>query len=185
MPRIPYITDAQADAAGPPALVAAIRQRRGGQLINLDRLLLHSPPVAEGWNHLLGRVRNDLALSPLLKELAMCTVAVLNHADYELHHHAPLYQDAGGTAEQVAALSMLRDDPRALDASPLFDATQRAALRLIVQSTLQVKVDAQVFDAVRSALGSDRLVFELVTVVAAYNMVSRILVAFDVQPEAG
>lgn len=183
MPRIPYITDQQADAAGPPEMVAAIRKRRGGQLIELDRLLLHSPPVAEGWNHLLGRVRNDLSLSPLLKELAMCTVAVLNGADYEMHHHAPLYLQAGGTDAQVAALATLRSNQNALDDSPLFDATQRAALRLIVQSTRGVKVDQAVFDAVRTALGNDRLVFELVTVVAAYNMVSRILVAFDVQPE--
>jgi 4-carboxymuconolactone decarboxylase len=31
-----------------------VRARRVGQLSGLDRLLLHSPPVAEGWNALLG-----------------------------------------------------------------------------------------------------------------------------------
>ena len=47
MPRIPYLP---ADIAEPAELVAAIRKRRGGELINLDRLLLYSPPVAAGWN---------------------------------------------------------------------------------------------------------------------------------------
>jgi len=47
MPRIPYLTD---DQVGPPALVAAIRARRNGPLVELDRILLHSPAVAEGWN---------------------------------------------------------------------------------------------------------------------------------------
>lgn len=32
----------------PAELVAAIRKRRGGQFINLDRMLLHSIPIAEG-----------------------------------------------------------------------------------------------------------------------------------------
>ena len=47
MPRIPYVTD---DEAGDGPLVTAIRKRRGGGLLNLDRQLLHSPPFAEGWN---------------------------------------------------------------------------------------------------------------------------------------
>ena len=180
MPRIPYITDEQ---AGPPHVVEAMRQRRGGQLIELDRVLLYSPPVAEGWGQLLGRVRRDLALSPFFRELAMCAVAVLNGADYELYQHAPLFLAGGGSQAQLDALATLATNPQGLDDSPVFDAGQRAALRLIVQSTLQVKIDQATFDAARTALGDDRLLFELVAVVAAYNMVSRILVAFDVQPE--
>jgi len=40
MPRIPYLTD---DEVGPPELVAAIQARRHGPLVELDRILLHSP----------------------------------------------------------------------------------------------------------------------------------------------
>lgn len=184
MPRIPYLTD---DQVGPPDVVAAIRQRRGGHLVNLDRLLLYSPPVAQGWNQMMGKVRNDLRLSPLLKELAMCAVAIFNGADYELYHHAPLYLAAGGTQAQLDALVQLATQPGAPAlgaAAALFDAELQAALGLIIQSTRQVKVDAAVFAAARQALGDDGLVFELVMVIASYNMVSRILVAIDVQPEA-
>ena len=57
------------DLAEPADLVAAIRQRRGGQFINLDRMLLHSVPIAEGWNHFIGEIRNNLSLDPKLREL--------------------------------------------------------------------------------------------------------------------
>jgi alkylhydroperoxidase family enzyme len=48
--------------------------------------------------------------------------------------------------------------------------------------TRQVKVDAATFDRARAALGSDALMFELIGVIAAYNMVARILVALDLTP---
>ena len=90
---IPYIP---IDLAEPADLVAAIRKRRGGHFINLDRMLLHSIPIAEGWNHFVGEIRNNLALDPKLRELAMCGVAVLNGAEYEFFHHAPPFRKQEG-----------------------------------------------------------------------------------------
>jgi alkylhydroperoxidase family enzyme len=172
MPRIPYKTDAE---AGPPELVAAIRKRRGGRLGALDRLLLYSPPVATGWGELMGRVRTELAVPMPLRELAMCAVAVLNRADYELHHHGPIFLAQGGTPAQLDALQQLPQ----IDAA-LFDATQRATLQLALEMTRQVQVSDATFEAARRQLGDDRHLFELITVIAAYNMVSRILVAVGV-----
>lgn len=181
MPRIPYLTD---DQVGPPDLVAAIRQRRGGALGELDRILLHSPPVAEGWNQFFTHMRGArLALPLRWRELAMCAVAMLNGAEYELHHHAPLYLQAGGTPEQVNLLRKLTTDVDTVLSSPLFDDDARTLLQVVVQSTRQVAVDPAALQAARTLLGSDRALFELMAVTAAYNMVSRLLVAFDIQPE--
>lgn len=181
MPRIPYLSD---DQAGPPEVVDAIRQRRGGRLGELDRILLHSPPVAEGWNLFFTRMRGtQLELPVRWRELAMCAVAMLNGAEYELFHHAPLYLAAGGTQAQVDELRRLADDADAVLASPHFDDDSRTLLTLVVQSTRQVRVDDAAFAAARRLLGSDRALFELVAVTAAYNMVSRILVAVDIQPD--
>ena len=58
-----------------PALVAAIMARRGGKLLNLDRALLWSAPLARGWNGFLRAVRQEFSVSPQLKELAICVVA--------------------------------------------------------------------------------------------------------------
>jgi alkylhydroperoxidase family enzyme len=173
MPRIPYKTDAE---AGPPELVAAIRKRRGGRLGALDRILLYSPPVATGWNELLGRVRSELALPMALRELAMCAVAVLNRADYELHHHGPIFLAQGGTPAQLDALAQLPQIDRTQ-----FDATESAALQLAVEMTRQVEVSDATFAAARRALADDRHLFELIAVIAAYNMVSRILVAVGIE----
>lgn len=176
MPRIAY---QPADLAEPAALVAAIRARRGGPLLHLDRMLLHSPPLAAGWNSYLKAVRTDLALDPRLRELAICVVASLNGAHYEFHHHAPELLRAGGTAAQVAALCQ---PEQALQQGELFDAPALAALRLTIEMTRQVAVDDSTFDAVHDALG-DRKTVELIAVIATYNMVSRFLVALGIDPE--
>ena len=179
MPRIPYLTD---DEVGPPELVAAIQARRKGPLVELDRILLHSPAVAEGWNAFFAHVRGRLDLPAHPRELAMCAVAMLNGAEYELYHHAPLFLAAGGTPAQVELFRRLAGEADAVLASSLWNDTDRALLQAVVQSTRQVHIDDHVFAAARAALGSDRLLLELLTVTAAYNMVSRLLVAFDVQP---
>ena len=175
-PRLPYVP---ADLSEPSELVSAIRARRGGTLLNLDRMLLHSPRFARGWNAFLGEVRGGLALDPKLRELAICAVAVLNDAEYEFVHHAPEFLKAGGSAEQLEAL---RDPDAAAGNAALFDARERATLALTLEMTRAVHVADARFDAVRALLPQQELV-ELVGVVAAYNMVSRFLVALGVAPE--
>ena len=168
MTRLPLLSN---DQVGPPDLVASIRKRRGGDLTDLDRLLLHSPAFATGWGELIGRVRGSLDLPPLLRELAMCGVAALTGAEFELHHHAA----------QLAALRRLGEDS-ALATNPLFDPDQQAALALVVEMTRQVKVSDATFARARAVLGSDQKMFELVGVIAAYNMVARILVTMRLEP---
>ncbi|HEX7635138.1 MAG TPA: carboxymuconolactone decarboxylase family protein [Noviherbaspirillum sp.] len=177
MPRIPY---QPADLAEPKEIVDAVRARRGGSLLNLDRMLLHSPAFAKGWNNLFREVRNNLELPPKLRELAMCVVAVLNGAEYEFHHHAPEFIKAGGSQEQVQAM---RSPETAVADPALFNAAERAAIRLTVEMTRNVKVSDATFEAARTALGNDQFVVELVGVIASYNMVSRVLVALGVEPE--
>ncbi len=89
----------------PEDLVDAILQRRGGTLINLDKALLWSEPLARGWNVYLGAVRTGLPTSRKLRELGICTVALLTGAQYEYHHHAPDFLAAGGTQAQLDALN--------------------------------------------------------------------------------
>ena len=64
----------------------------------------------------------------------------------------------------------------------MFDATQQAVLALVVEMTRHVRVDEATFARARAAMGSDQAMFELVGVIAAYNMVSRILVATTLTP---
>ena len=176
MTRLPLLTDAQ---VAPPDLVDSIRARRGGGLLDLDRLLLHSPAFATGWGELMGRVRGALDVPPLLRELAMCGVAALTGAAFEMFHHAPLYLAAGGTDAQLAALRRLAHGTQA---DPVFDADQQAVLALVVEMTRNVQVSDATFARAQAVLGNDQRMFELVAVIAAYNMVARILVAMRLEP---
>ncbi len=101
MPRIPYQPQ---DITEPEDLVTAIRARRGGTLLNIDRMLLHSPALTRGWNAFFSQIRNELDLPPKLRELAMSGVAILNQAEYEFRYHGPAFVQAGGTTAQMEGL---------------------------------------------------------------------------------
>lgn len=176
MPRIPFVP---ADISEPRDIVDAVRARRGGTLLELDRMLLHSPEITAGWNAHLGAVRTRLKVPGKLRELAICAVAAWNRAEYEFVHHAPLLLEEGGTQAQVDAL---RDLTRAAGDQQLFAADERAVLQLTLEMTRDVEVRDATFVAVRG-IGGDRMAVEIVGIIATYNMVSRFLVALDLQPE--
>ncbi len=173
MPLIPYVDE---DDPKIGDLVDSIKARRKGRLINLDRMLLHSPPFARGWNALLGAVRRDLEISPRVRELAICAVARLNDAGYEWYQHAPELLDAGAPQAQLDALDDI--DAAARD-TKLFDEAERAALQLTIEMTRGVRVSDATLDLAWKAFG-DRQLTELVGTIATYNMVSRFLIALGV-----
>ncbi|NEB13944.1 carboxymuconolactone decarboxylase family protein [Streptomyces coelicoflavus] len=160
--------------APPAELLAEMQGRRpNGELIGIDRMLLRSFPLAKGWNELLGRVRAEFDLDLEYRELIMLRVAVLNGADFEWGVHYPAYLDAGGTEEKTVALK--NQDAIA----ELFDEKERTLLTLTDQSTRRVEVDAEVIEQLKQLFGEAQTV-EAVATVAAYNMVSRFLVALAV-----
>ena len=181
MPTVPYITDEDIDQQKVPAdLVAAIRARRaGGKLLNLDRMLLHSPPVARGWNTFMGSIRRDLTVSPILRELAICAIARLNRADYEWLQHAPEFLAAGGKQSQLDALDTIAAAHLNAD---VFNRAEIAVLKLAREMSLHIEVSQATLDEIRALLPNAQVV-EIVGTIAAYNMVSRFLVALGIGPE--
>jgi alkylhydroperoxidase family enzyme len=174
---IPYRPDN--DQAGPPELVNAIRARRGGKLLNLDRMLLHSPNFAKGWNAMFAAIRNQLSLQPKLRELAIMAIAVLNKADYEWVQHEAEFLAAGGTREQLA---VLKDVNAAGNDKKLFNEQERATLALTREMTKEVVVSDATMKRVRALL-PDQQVIELIGTIAGYNMVSRFLIATGIDVE--
>ncbi|MGQ7329840.1 carboxymuconolactone decarboxylase family protein, partial [Streptococcus suis] len=84
--RLPYADPDRPDTA---ALVARIRAERGG-VLHLYAMLLHSPPVADGWLHFLSAIRQRCALPGALRELVILQVAHRNGAAYEAEQHTPI-----------------------------------------------------------------------------------------------
>lgn len=171
MARIPYAS-LHTDEARP--LVARIVAERGS-VLHLYQMLLHSPVVAEGWLALLTAIRQKAALSGRLRELVIMRIAVVNGAAYEAVQHAPIALKEGMTQAQIDALD-------AWETSSLFSETERAVLTLSDQMTRQVQVREKQLAAVNGCLG-ERETVELVATIAAYNMVSRFLEAFQIHAE--
>jgi AhpD family alkylhydroperoxidase len=172
MAHLPYArTAALATPEAAPLVERIVAER--GELLHLYQMLLHSPPLAEGWLHYLTRVRQRLDLPGDLRELVIMQVAHLNGAPYEAAQHAPIAEREGVSAAALAAL------PAWQAAEDLFTPTQRLALALADTMTRQVQVGAGQIGAVRAALG-ERQTVELVGVIAAYNMVSRFLEALHI-----
>jgi alkylhydroperoxidase family enzyme len=129
----------------------------------------------------MGTVRQRLSLSPKLREIVMCSVAMLNKAEYEFHHHAPELIKAGGTQAQADAL---HDVVQASLDTRLFNEDERAVLRLTYEMTRNIEVAPETLARAKATLNDDQAVVELVATIAAYNMVSRIIVACDIRPES-
>jgi alkylhydroperoxidase family enzyme len=175
---IPYVSDAQ---AGPPELVEAIRARRPRrELLNLDRMLLHSPAFAKAWNGMFGAIRGQLAVPARLRELAIMAIGTLNRAEYEWAQHEGEFLKAGGTPAQLAKL---RDVDAAMNDAKAFDEAERATLALTTEMTRAIEVSKETMARIRAVL-PDAQVVELVGTIAGYNMVSRFAVATGLQVEA-
>ena len=179
--RIPDWTPARKPQA--QDLVDAILKRRGGTLINSDKALLWSEPLARGWNVYLKAVRTDLPTSPKLRELGICTVALLTGAAYEYRHHAPDFLAAGRQQKELDALNVLvKADARVSTAHPDLGEVEQLVIRYAAQMTLDVRVSDELFAALRRHFDTTELV-ELTSAIATYNMVARFLVALGVSPE--
>ncbi len=172
MARIPY-----ADLSAPEAqpLVQRIVAERGS-VLHLYQMLMHSPPLAEGWLGFMTQVRQKLALSGALRELVIMRIAHLNGAPYEADQHAPIALKEGLSPAQLDALADWRAAPAR------YTPQQRDVLALCDAMTRDVHVDAAVVEAVHGHLGERQLV-ELVATIASYNMVSRFLEALQIHSD--
>lgn len=170
MARIDY-PDLDREPDARPLVERIVRER--GSILHLYRMLMHSPPVAEGWLGYLTRIRQQTQLPGQLRELVIVRIAHLNRAPYEADQHVPIALREGLTHAQLDALGDTVPDPA------LFDARSRAVLAYADAMTRQVQVPDRVFAALHPHFG-ERDIVELTAVIAAYNMVSRFLEALQV-----
>ena len=85
--------------------ISRIKGARGGRLINIYRLMLHSPMLANAWFDLNQAVRYGTDIDGQSRELAVIRVAILNDVEYVQRAHGPAYAlKEGLTADQVTAI---------------------------------------------------------------------------------
>jgi alkylhydroperoxidase family enzyme len=158
-------------------VIGKIKGARGGRLINIYRLMLHSPALANAWFDLNQAVRYGTEIDGQSRELAVIRVAILNEVEYVVRAHGPAYAlKEGLTPEQVDALANWQP-------SKLFSEKQRALLAYTDAMTREISVVDAVFAEIRKHF-SERQVVELTMLIGAYNMLTRFLQALKVDPEA-
>ncbi|TCD70339.1 hypothetical protein EIP91_003968 [Steccherinum ochraceum] len=200
--RVPY----KFPPPGTNEVADEVRGRRGARgLLALDGVVadgdlggwctgrLHSEPLAKAWNQIGFALRDYNTIPADIRELLILRVAVLNNAAFEWIAHEPPARAAHLTTAHLLAI---RHTPPFSSPSPSLPPRLAAALLFADHSTKNVQVPQEVFDALRAHLQgeggdgdgdgeADRRMVEAVATVAGYNMVSRVLVALDVDGKAG
>jgi alkylhydroperoxidase family enzyme len=155
------------------------RAGRRGRLINIYRMLLNSPPLAESWFNHSNAVRWKTTLDGRLREIVIIRMGHLTRCDYVLRQHVPSLALADGLSrEECDALADWRS-------SQFFDARERAVLAYADTMTREIEVPDDVFAALKQDF-NDRQIVELTVLIGTYNMNARVLRALklDLEPAA-
>jgi AhpD family alkylhydroperoxidase len=167
-PRVPAIAPGTR-----PELAALEKQIMGarGRISPLYTVLLNSPELAAGWEHLFTVIRQKTSVPAALRELVILRIAVLNGADYEFEAHVPHALAAGMTQESI---DRLRGDDLTR-----FSGVENLVLRYTDAMTRDLRVPDALYAELDKAFDPKTLV-ELTATVAGYNMVSRFLIAMRI-----
>jgi 4-carboxymuconolactone decarboxylase len=174
MARVSLIEPDQHPELAP--IIEKIRSGRRGTVINVYKLLLHTPAIAEIWLDLINAVRWKVDLDGRLREIVIVRIGHLNRCSYVVKQHVPQHTAPEGlTQEECDALADWR-------ASPFFDTRERAALAFTDASTREVEVPDAVFEALRSHF-NERQIVELTVLIGTYNMHTRMCQALKIDPQ--
>lgn len=157
-------------------LIERLRAGRRGKLINIYRMLLNAPPLAESWFNHSNAVRWKTTLPGRLREIVIIRMGHLTNSQYVLRQHVPSLALAEGLSlPECGSLVDWR-------ASTLFSASERAALTYADTMTRDIAVPDAVFAEVERHFNAREIV-ELTVLIGTYNMNARVLQALQVDLE--
>ena len=157
-------------------LAEQIRKGRRGTVINVYKVLLHNPALAESWFHHMNTVRWSTELEGRLREILIIRIGHQTESAYILRQHVPKLAKAEGLSQaQCDALGHWQDTQE-------FSDQERAALAFADTMTERIDVPDTVFEPLRDHF-SERQIVELAVLVGTYNMHSRVLRALEVDLE--
>jgi 4-carboxymuconolactone decarboxylase len=175
MARISYIEENKHPELA--ETIGTIRAGRRGSLLNLYKLLLHSPALALSWLDLISTARFKSALDGRLREIVVVRIGYVNETEYVIKQHVPqLSVPEGLSTAESDALAAWQN-------SNFFDARERAALAYADAMTRDIAVPDAVFDALRAHF-SERQIVELTVLIGIYNMHTRVFRALRIDPES-
>jgi 4-carboxymuconolactone decarboxylase len=166
--RIPYVDPERA-----PDRVREVLERVPP--LNVFRMMANAETAFRPWMRWGGVLLNDLALDPVLRELAILQVARLTPgADYEWVQHVPIAESVGASTAQIDAIEHDNIDGDA------FSEEQRTALRFTTEVVRDVRASDETFEAIAGLL-SPREIVELLMVIGQYMMLARVMATTDME----
>jgi AhpD family alkylhydroperoxidase len=175
MARISYVEEKDHPEIAP--LIDKIKAGRRGGLLNVYKLLLHAPALAETWLDHVGAVRWKTGLSGRLRELLVIRIAHVNGIAYVLNQHVPALALAEGVT--VTECDALVDWRKAA----AFSAAERAALAYADAMVLHTSVPDDVFAELKRHY-DDRAIVEISVLIGTYLMHNRVMGALKIDLEA-
>jgi alkylhydroperoxidase family enzyme len=173
MARVPLLT--QETAAPEIAEIFAKQEQRGFPVVNLYRVVGHSPALGQEFIRMGNRILFRGKLPPRLRELAILWVGHVAQAPYEFSKHVVVGRETGLSEAQLAALAAgKREGP--------FDERERAVLAYADEVSRHYRVKDETFAALKAFLDDEQVV-ELTIAIGYYEMVCRILEALQVEIE--
>jgi len=175
MARVKFVDKEQAD----PVIKEMFEklEDRNTPILNLFKAMGNSPKVGRNFVRLGNAILNPEILDPKLRELAILRVGNLLKSEYEFTQHVALGRRAGVTEDQIKELSNWKSSDKFVD-------VERAVLQYADEVTLNVKVSDDTFAELRKFFDDGQIV-KLTATIGYYGMVSRILVALDIELESG
>jgi len=179
MPRIPLLAEHPEDPVI-KALFDNLCQARGPEfhMPYLYRVLGTAPEMFRGWLDFAWPLRLNAKTPRRLRELLILRGAQVAGTAYEWSHHLPMAVAAGVSEAQIDELSRWQN-------SDLFDAKERAVLKLADEVTRGPSASAATVEQLKACGFDDAAVVELVLTASFYVCVSRFLQSMDIELEPG
>jgi alkylhydroperoxidase family enzyme len=174
MARVPLIQEQEHPELA--QVIEQLRAGRRGKLINIYRMLLNAPPLAESWFNHSNTVRWKTTLPGRLREIVIIRMGHLTGSQYVLRQHVPSLALADGLS--LAECDALAD----WRGHEFFSASERAVLAYADTMTRDVVVPDAVFADVARHFNAREIV-ELTVLIGTYNMNARVLQALELDLE--
>ena len=181
MARVQYVEREQLNEDG-RRIFDHIAETRGGiepntPMPNSFRALMNSPKAAEAVGQLGEYLRLNTSLDPVVREIAIISVARHTNSDYEWAHHEPIARAVGVRPQVIESIRTGRA-PMGLPAKEGIFA--QAAKELVLNGDLTDRT----FQAIEHLLGPQAVV-EFITLVGYYAMLSLALRALGIGLDEG
>jgi 4-carboxymuconolactone decarboxylase len=162
--------------------------------LNIFRTLAHADTAFRPFLRFGGAVLGQMSLDPIVRELAILTVAKEAEADYEWVQHVAIAKHLGVSDDQIAALAEVDScategadariaaaaarDASGRDASGPFTGAQQAAIELAAAVVRGPRISDDLYDCIRAQF-SDREIVELLLAIGDYLMLARVMTVLE------